>query len=405
MNAQEIFNAAAQYLVPTYVRPPVLFTRGQGCYLYDSDGRQYLDFAAGIAVNALGHSDPEWAAAVAEQARTLTHVSNLFHSAPQVELARRLVENSFAARVFFCNSGAEANEGALKLARKWGRTVMKVAGTKQKIVAFEHSFHGRTMGALSVTAKAQYREPFAPLLPGVTFVPFNDLAAAAAAIDEETCAVIIEPVQGEGGVHAAAADFLRGLRRLCDHKQALLIFDEVQCGLGRTGQLWAHQAYGVTPDIMTLAKPLAGGLPIGAILVTEEVGQLLQPGDHGSTFAGGPLVCRAAQVVFDRVSRPEFLEAVRRNGRHLSACLESLGHEHIVDVRGAGLLVGVELAGPVKPLLTAAAARGLILINAGENVLRLAPPLVVSREQIDFAVAVIGKCLNQVKEATNDTNW
>jgi predicted acetylornithine/succinylornithine family transaminase len=404
MNAQETFEAADQYLVPTYVRPPVLFTRGQGCYLYDSEGRQYLDFAAGIAVNALGHSDPEWAAAVAEQARTLTHVSNLFHTAPQIGLARRLVENSFAARVFFCNSGAEANEGALKFARKWGRAVIGDAGAKEKIVAFEHGFHGRTLGALSVTAKAQYREPFAPLVPGVTFVPYSDLTAAAQAINAETCAVIIEPVQGEGGVHAAGVDFLRGLRRLCDDNQALLIFDEVQCGLGRTGGLWAHQAFGVTPDIMTLAKPLAGGLPIGAILVTEDVGQLLQPGDHGSTFAGGPLVCRAAQVVFDRVNRPEFLEQVRRNGRHLVACLESLGHDRIVEVRGAGLLVGVELAGPVKPVIAAAAARGLILINAGENVLRLAPPLIVNREQIDFAVAVIGQSLNQVKEATNDTN-
>jgi predicted acetylornithine/succinylornithine family transaminase len=395
MNSEQIFEAAAQYLVPTYVRPPILFTRGQGCYLYDSEGRQYLDFAAGIAVNALGHADPEWAAAVAEQAHTLTHVSNLFHSAPQVELARRLVENSFAARVFFCNSGAEANEGALKFGRKWGRAVpgRGNGGAKEKIVAFEHSFHGRTLGALSVTAKAQYREPFAPLIPGVSFVPYNDLAAAEAAIDDETCAVIIEPVQGEGGVRAADGPFLRGLRKLCDEKQALLIFDEVQCGLGRTGHLWAYQAFGVLPDIMTLAKPLAGGLPIGAILVTEEVGRLMQPGDHGSTFAGGPLVCRAAQVVFDRVSRADFLESVLSNGNYLVAGLEKLRNGKIVEIRGAGLLVGVELDGPVRPLITAAAGLGLILINAGENVLRLAPPLIVSREQIEFAVEVIGQCL------------
>jgi predicted acetylornithine/succinylornithine family transaminase len=395
MNAKQTFQDAARYLVPTYLRPPILFTHGQGCYLYDSEGRQYLDFAAGIAVNALGHSDPEWATAVAEQAQTLTHVSNLFHTMPQVELARRLAENSFAARVFFCNSGAEANEGAIKFGRKWGRFAngSREGSAKQKIVAFEHSFHGRTLGALSVTAKAQYREPFAPLIPGVTFVPYNDLQAAAAAIDAETCAVIVEPVQGEGGVHAADTTFLQGLRALCDEMQALLIFDEVQCGLGRTGRLWAYENHGVTPDVMTLAKPLAGGLPIGAILVTEEVGQLLQPGDHGSTFAGGPLVCRAAQVVFDRVNRPEFLERVRSNGHYLVACLEKLSNGRIVEVRGAGLLVGVELDGPVRSLITAAAGRGLILINAGENVLRLAPPLIVNREQVEFAVEVIGDCL------------
>jgi predicted acetylornithine/succinylornithine family transaminase len=401
MNNNELIQAAARYLVPTYVRPSIVFTHGQGCYLYDSDGKQYLDFAGGIAVNALGHADPEWATAVAEQAQTLVHVSNLFHTAPQVELARRLVENSFAARVFFCNSGAEANEGALKFARKWARAVNGGraenggrAGTgKQKIVAFEHSFHGRTLGALSVTAKAQYREPFAPLLPGVTFIPYNDLQAAAQAIDDDTCAVIIEPVQGEGGIHAADAVFLHELRTLCDEKQALLIFDEVQCGLGRTGHLWAHEACGVTPDIMTLAKPLAGGLPIGAILVTEEVGQLMQPGDHGSTFAGGPLVCRAAQVVFDRVNEPAFLENVRSNGRDLVACLEQSGRGKIVEVRGAGLLIGVELDRPVRSLITAAAGRGLILINAGENVLRLAPPLIVSSKQIEFAVGVIAECL------------
>jgi predicted acetylornithine/succinylornithine family transaminase len=400
MNNDELIQAAAQYLVPTYVRPSIVFTHGQGCYLYDSNGRQYLDFAAGIAVNALGHADPEWARVVAEQAHTLVHVSNLFHSAPQVELARRLVENSFADRVFFTNSGTEANEGALKFARKWARTaaIGQFAGqeagrAKHKIVAFEHGFHGRTVGALSLTAKAQYREPFAPLMPGVTFVPFGDLDAADQAITHDTCAVIIEPVQGEGGVHAVDPSFLHGLRTLCDERRALLIFDEVQCGLGRTGCLWAHQAYGVTPDIMTLAKPLAGGLPIGAILVTEAVAQVMQPGDHGSTFAGGPLVCRAAQVVFDRISQPDFLPTVRANGEYLMNCLENLASDKVVDVRGRGLLIGLELAIPVRPLITAAAAQGLILINAGDNVIRLAPPLIVNREQIEFAVNVIGQSL------------
>ncbi|MCI0395476.1 MAG: acetylornithine transaminase [Chloroflexi bacterium] len=392
MKAADIVEAAAQYLVPTYARPEVVFTHGQGVYLYDSDGRQYLDFMAGIAVNALGHADPEWAEVVAEQAGRLTHTSNLYHTAPQIGLARRLVENSFADRVFFCNSGSEANEAALKFARKWAR---QSSGRPDKtgFVAFSDSFHGRSMGALAVTHKDKYREPFAPLVPGVTFATFNDLESAAAAINAETCAVIVEPVQGEGGIHPATPEFLKGLRQLCDEHQALLIFDEVQCGLGRTGHLWAHQAYGVTPDVMTLAKPLAGGLPIGVTLVTEQVAQVMQPGDHGSTFAGGPLVCRAAQIVFDRVNRPEFLAAVRENGFYLQQRLCELASDKIVQVRGAGLLVGLELTVPVAPLLAAAREQGLVIIGSGENVVRLCPPLIINREQIDTAVDVIGQCL------------
>lgn len=393
----EIIQSEATYLVQTYLRQPFVLTHGKGAYLFDSEGKQYLDFSSGIAVNALGHADDEWAAAVADQAGKLTHVSNLFHTAPQVELARRLVENSFADRVFFCNSGTEANETAIKFARKWAGQLKASAAPgpnpKHKIVAFEYGFHGRTLGALSLTAKAQYREPFAPLLPGVTFIPFNDLEAARAAVTDDSCAVIIEPIQGEGGVRPAEINFFQGLRELCDERQALLIFDEIQCGLGRTGQLWAHERYGVTPDIMTLAKPLAGGLPIGAVLVTEAVAQAMQPGEHGSTFAGGPLICRAAQVVFDRINQPGFLEAVRANGDYLYNCLDDLASSKIVEVRGAGLLVGVELNIPVRPIITAAAARGLILINAGENTLRLAPPLIITRAQIDTAVGIIAECL------------
>ena len=391
MKTEEVIQAEANYVVQTYVRPPLVFERGAGMYLFDSDGRRYLDFAAGIAVTALGHSDPEWAQAVADQAGKLVHVSNLYHTAPQAALAERLVTHSFADRVFFCNSGAEANEAAIKFARKYAQA--EGAGAKTQIVAFSGGFHGRTVGALSVTHKAQYREPCAPLMPGVTCAPFNDVDAAAAAISDATCAVIVEPVQGEGGVRPATAEFLQALRALCDRHGALLIFDEVQCGLGRTGQLWAHQAYGVIPDIMTLAKPLAGGLPIGATLVTQAVAAALQPGDHGSTFAAGPLVCRAAQVVFDRVNRPEFLAQVRANGAYLRHRLETLESEAIVEVRGAGLLLGVELATAVAPIITAARAQGLILINAGTNVLRIAPPLIVGRAEIDAAVDILAGCL------------
>ena len=399
MNKDEIIQAEKQYIVQTYIRPDVVFTHGKGAYLFDSEGKQYLDFTSGIAVTALGHSDEAWATAVAQQATTLTHVSNLYHTAPQVELAQNLVEYSFADKVFFCNSGAEANEAAIKFARKWkkeqrSRGAGEQGGNLPGIIAFSGGFHGRTIGALSVTYKEQYREPFAPLMPGVVFAEYNNLASAAAVIDNDTCAVIVEPVQGEGGVHPATPEFLQGLRDLCDQHGALLIFDEVQCGLGRTGRLWAHEAYGIMPNIMTLAKPLAGGLPIGAALVTEEVASALKPGDHGSTFAAGPLVCAAANVVFERVNQPAFLAQIQDNAAYLKHRLNKLESDQITEVRAAGLLIGVELKGPVNPIIAAARDKGLMLINAGENVLRLAPPLIISREQIDTAVAIIEECLN-----------
>ncbi|MBX7254143.1 MAG: aspartate aminotransferase family protein [Candidatus Promineofilum sp.] len=390
MDTQSIITDESQYLMQTYRRADIVLARGDGVYLFDTDGRRYLDFMSGIAVAALGHADPDVTAAVAQQAATLTHVSNLFHTIPQVGLARRLATHSFADRVFFTNSGAEAIEGALKFARKWARG--RGPG-KHEIVAFSGSFHGRTMGALSVTYKAAYREPFAPLVPGVCFAPFNDLDAAAAVISDATCAVLVEPVQGEGGIHAATPAFLRGLRALCDQHGALLIFDEIQCGLGRTGRLWAHEAAGVTPDIMTLAKPLANGLPIGAILLTENVAAAVGPGEHGSTFAGGPVVCRAGEVVFDRVSDPAFLAAVAANGEYLRERLRALASPLVVEVRGAGLLVGVELKTAVAPILAAARQRGLLVINAGDNTLRIAPPLIVTRDHIDAAVAILGECL------------
>ena len=396
MEAAELIAAEAQYLVGTYVRPPVLFTHGEGAYLYDSQGQRYLDFTAGIAVNALGHGDPEWVAAVREQAGLLTHVSNLYHTGPHVALARRLASYSFADRVFFCNSGSEANETALKFARKVARVAAGNTGEdfdKTKIVAFSASFHGRTMGALSTTFKAKYRAPFEPLVAGVTFAPFNDVRAAQEAVDDDTCAVIVEPIQGEGGVNPATPQFLRELRALCDQHDALLIFDEVQCGLGRSGTLWAHEAYGITPDIMTLAKPLAGGLPIGATLVTDAVAAAIGPGDHGSTFAAGPLVCRAAAVVFDRVSQPAFLEAVRAKSLHLQARLHALESDHILAIRGRGLLLGVALDVPAAQVIGAARERGLLVINAGEDVLRLCPPLIITRAQIDDAVDILAECL------------
>jgi predicted acetylornithine/succinylornithine family transaminase len=391
MKPTNIHELEKQLLVPTYQRATPVFVHGKGVFLFDSTGKQYLDFASGIAVAALGHSDPEWVSAVTDQANKLTHISNLFHTTPHIELAQRLVANSFADRVFFSNSGTEANEAAFKFARKWGR--VKYGPEKTDVIAFTDGFHGRTCGALSLTHKSRYREPFQPLITGVTFAPFNDLEAVHQALTDRTCAVIVEPIQGEGGVRPASKSFLQGLRSLCDEKEVLLILDEVQCGLGRTGYLWAHEAFGIIPDIMTLAKPLAGGLPIGATLVTDQVSNIIEVGDHGCTFGAGPLVCRAAMVVFDRISQPSFLQAVRSNAKLLVRALKSLPSQHIVEIRNVGFLVGIEFDLPVQPLIQYALEKGLILISAGENVLRICPPLIINPEQLAQGVEILRECL------------
>ena len=384
MNAQEIIALEQKYVVQTYKRAPFVIERGEGCTLYDSDGRAYIDLVAGIAVNALGYGDREVLGAIMAQAPKLIHISNLYHSEPHARLAARLCQLSFADRVFFCNSGAEATEGAFKFARAWAKA--KGEPDRIEIVAFTNSFHGRTFAALAATDREKYQAPFRPLLPGVRFARFNDLESAAATITDKTCAVIVEPVQGEGGIHVAEDEFLAGLRRLCDERDALLIFDEVQCGLGRTGTLWAHQPSGVTPDMMTLAKPLGGGLPIGAILVTQRVADALHPGDHGSTFAGNALICAVASVVVDRISRPEFLASVREKGAYLAERLRQMDSPHVKEVRGRGLMLGLELDVEANRVVQAGYARGLILVNAGDMVLRLVPPLVISRQEMDTAV-------------------
>ncbi len=394
MDGNEIIGLEQQYVLQTYRRPGFVLDRGEGVYLYDSDGRRYLDCVAGIAVNALGYGDPEVMAAASEQAAKLMHASNLYHTAPQALLARALVERSFADRAFFCNSGTEANEAALKFARKWQR-LNHPGQDRTGIVAFAGSFHGRTMGALAVTHREKYRQPFEPLLPGVTFAPYNDVAAARAAIGPQTGAVIVEPLQGEGGVNPATREFLQTLRQACDEQGALLIFDEVQCGLGRTGTLWAHEPAGVLPDLMTLAKPLGGGLPIGATLLTQRVADAIVPGDHGSTFAANPVICATAQVIVRRIGDPAFLAQVRRRGAHMQARLADLQARHPVvqEVRGRGLIWGIELATEVAPLIARGYERGLIVTSAGDRVLRLVPPLVISEEQIDEAVAIIDELL------------
>ncbi|MEW6580635.1 MAG: aspartate aminotransferase family protein [Chloroflexota bacterium] len=384
----------AQYVLNTYARAPFVLERGQGATLTDSDGKTYLDFASGISVNALGHGDAELVAAVSEQMARLGHVCNLYHSAPHADLAEMLCQGSFADKVYFCNSGTEAVEAAIKFARKSARETFGPG--KTDLVAFSGSFHGRTAGALALTAREKYQAPFRPLMPGVTFAPFNDSAAAEKLIGPQTCAVFVEPVQGEGGIHAATSEFLGTLRALCDRYGALLVFDEIQCGMGRTGKLWAHEHFGVKPDMMTLAKALGGGLPIGATLLTDPVAQALAPGDHGSTFAGGPVVCRAAQVVLRRVSDAAFLARVTALGTRLVERLRDLHSPHIREVRGLGLMVGVELDIEVAPLIKAGYAHGVIMINAGPQVLRLLPPLIVEEAHIDQFAEVLGTILHEV---------
>ncbi|MEW5960040.1 MAG: aspartate aminotransferase family protein [Chloroflexota bacterium] len=385
-NTQEIIALEKEYVLQTYLRPDFVLERGDGVWLYDTEGRQYLDAGSGIAVNALGYRNQAVIEAIRQAADGLLHVSNLYHTAPQAMLARDLCAASFADRVFFCNSGAEANEGALKFARKWAR----VNGHTDKtgIVAFSGSFHGRTMGALAATATEKYRAPFEPLIGDVGFAQFNDLDSARRAITARTCAVIVEPVQGEGGVTPAEPEFLAGLRRRCDEAGALLIFDEVQCGLGRTGTLWAYEGYNITPDLMTLAKPLAGGLPMGAVLLRQAVADAMQPGDHASTFAGGPLIASVARTVFRQLSRPQFLTEVRTTGDYLAAKLQQVVTQSplLTAYRGRGLMWGLLATIPAAEIVAEARRHGLIILAAGEKVVRLLPPLTINRPEIDILI-------------------
>ncbi|KAJ6810642.1 acetylornithine aminotransferase, mitochondrial-like [Iris pallida] len=396
--SKQVMEMEAKYLVGTYARSPLVLASGKGCKLYDVDGKEYLDMAAGIAVNSLGHCDPDWVQAVAEQAATVTHVSNVYYSIPQVNLAKRLVDSSFADRVFFTNSGTEANEAAIKFARKFQRhSKADKNQVATEFISFTNSFHGRTMGALALTSKEHYRIPFEPVMPGVTFVEYGNVEEAKKAIvSGRTAAVFVEPIQGEGGIYSATKEFLQVLRNACNDSGALLVFDEVQCGLGRTGHLWAHEAYGVLPDLMTLAKPLAGGLPIGAVLATERVAAAINYGDHGSTFAGSPLVCHAALKVLDKIQELEFLTNVARKGLYLKELLNLKlgGNPHVKEVRGLGLIVGIELDVSASPLVDACRDSGLLVLTAGKgNVVRLVPPLIISEEELEQATEVIKKCL------------
>jgi predicted acetylornithine/succinylornithine family transaminase len=365
-------------LLPVYDRDLVL-VKGKGARIWDENGREWLDFAAGIAVNGFGYGDKKIVAAIKKQAETLIHASNLYHTRPGALLAERLVAAAFPSKVFFTNSGTEALEGAMKFARRVGN-----AQGRTEFVAFEHSFHGRSMGALSLTWTEKYRTPFEPLIPGVRFVPREDMTALANVVSEKTAAVFAEPVQGEGGVHPVKPEFLRGLASLCHERGALLVFDEVQCGLGRTGKMFAYQHSGVLPDILTLAKPLAGGLPMGAILLREELASFLKVGDHGSTFAGNAVCAAAALAVLDHLEAPGFIDEIAAKGLYLKRALEKLARKYkqIAEVRGLGLMLGIETVGPAAPVLAGLKERGILAVKAGDRVLRLLPPLVVKRAEI-----------------------
>lgn len=392
MNTTEIIQAEADYVLGTYARPPFVLVRGEGMYLYDSEGKAYLDFGSGIAVNALGHAAPDVVAAVREQVGELSHISNLYHSQPQAELANKLCQHSFADKVFFTNSGTEAMEAALKFARKYAQ--VKHGADKTQFVAFENGFHGRTFGSLSITAREKYQAPFRPLVPGALIAPFNDLDALEAAIGPQTCAVVLEPVQGEGGIHAASQEFMQAVRRFCDQYDALLIVDEIQSGMGRTGQLWAYQHYGIQPDMMTVAKALGGGLPIGAALLTEPVAAVMAVGDHGSTFAGGPVVCQAALAVLARISQADSLAHVRQMGETLQQKIQQLNKKSIQQIRGQGLMIGVELDSAAKDVMEKGYQHGLLLLSAGEKVLRLLPPLIVNQDDIDKFIQIFDNIID-----------
>ncbi len=391
-------NTADQYIFRTYSRMPITLVRGEGCRVWDATGKEYLDFIAGIAVCALGHRADVVTRALTEQSRRLVHVSNLFYTVPQAELARMLVEHSFADRVFFGNSGAEANEAAIKLARRYSHE--KFGEGRHTIITMEGSFHGRTMATLSATGQYKVQQGYAPLLEGFRFVPFNDLQGLEKAIDDTVCAVILEPIQGEGGVICPAEGYLEGVRKLCRDKDLLLIFDEVQVGMGRTGRLFAHEHYGVTPDIMTLAKALGNGVPIGAMLSVEEVGGAFGAGSHASTFGGTPLITAVAKAVLTSILEDGWIDHCREMGIYFKERLEGLQKRHasIKEVRGLGLILGVELDRPGAPVVDACREKGFLVNCAQEKVLRLVPPLIVGKQEIDLLVEALDEIIGSMKE-------
>lgn len=397
MSMNEQMNHAEESILHTYNRFPVMFDHGEGCYLYDTEGKKYLDFAAGIAVNALGYHYPGYDDALKSQIDKLTHISNLYYNEPMSEAGEKLIKASGLSKAFFTNSGTEAIEGALKAARKYSYTKYGKEAGRFEIIAMNHSFHGRSMGALSVTGTEHYREPFEPLIGGVKFADFNDLESVKAQITDKTCAVITEVVQGEGGIYPAQKEFLEGLRALCDEKDIILIFDEIQCDMGRTGYYFAWQSYGVQPDVMTCAKALGCGVPVGAFVLGEKAAAAsLVPGDHGTTYGGNPFVCAAVSKVFDIFEQDNILAHVQELTPYLEEKLDALVDKCpiVAARRGKGFMQGLVIEGTtVGSVVTKALANGLLVISAGSDVLRLVPPLVITKEHIDEMIEKLEKSL------------
>ena len=399
MGNSEILELGKKYVMNTYGRFPIALVKGEGSKVWDADGKEYIDFVGGLAVTSLGHCNPEITEAMYKQTRELVHTSNLYWIKPQVELAKTLVENSVFDKVFFANSGAEANEGAIKLARKYSNT--KYGSDRYEIISMKNSFHGRTMATLTATGQEKVKQGFAPLLEGFKYtIPFNDIEALKEAVTEKTCAVILEPVQAEGGVYAADSKYLQEIEQLCKEKDLLLIVDEVQCGMGRTGKLFAYEHYGIKPHIMSLAKALGNGTSISALLAVEEVARFFNPGDHASTFGGNFLACSAGKKVIEIMLRENFFEEVKIMGGYIKDKLNKLKKDHriIKEVRGLGLLIGVEINGESLSVVKKAMEKGLLLSAAGESVVRLLPNLTVDKQTVDKALDIFGNVISETEQ-------
>ncbi len=384
MITNDILADSQKYIMNTYGRQPLVLIKGRGTRVFDSDGREYIDFVSGVAVNNLGHCHPRVVVALQKQAQRLMHVSNHYHNEPQINLAKALVTHSFAEKVFFCNSGTEAIEAAIKLARRYSREVLKE--DRYEIITMRGSFHGRTLGALTATAQERLHKGFEPMLPGFQYVPYDDIGAVEAAMNEHSCAILVEPIQGEGGVNVPADGYLKALRDICDRNKLLLLLDEIQTGMGRTGKLFAYEHDNIVPDVAALAKGLGAGMPIGAIIATEKAAQALTPGSHGSTFGGNPLACAAALASFETLIEDDIIiPAVEQLGRHFLQGLENLKKKYsfIKDVRGRGLLIGMELDFPGKDIVSACIKEGLLINCTIDYVLRFMPPLIITEQEVD----------------------
>ena len=396
MNQQEIMTTVDEYVLHTYNRFPISIDRGMGTHVWDSEGKEYLDFMAGIAVYALGYHYPEYDEALKAQIDKVLHTSNLYYHEPLALAARAVVESTGLSKVFFTNSGAEAIEGAIKSARKYAW--MKDGKNNHEIIAMKSSFHGRSVGALSVTGNAHYQDPFKPLMGGVVFAEFNNLQSVLDLVNDTTCAILLETVQGEGGIYPATPEFLQGIRRICDEKDILLILDEIQCGMGRTGTMWAYEQYGIKPDIVTCAKALGCGVPVGAFVLNEKAAvKGLMPGDHGTTYGGNPFVCAAVAEVFSLYEKIGLIPHVKEISEYLASSLDAFAEKHacVTAHRGLGLIRGLEFTKevPVGEVTKKALEKGLLIISAGSNVLRFVPPLIITKEDVDEAMAILEECI------------